>query len=206
MSPFDLDMIRFPGQQSDERVFLFLRRHWVSFLSGLAIVLVMIALPVIMTVFLGFLNIDEKLLADFVSGFGTQYPEIRAKQIMVFIYSAYYFFVASYFLILWLDYYFDITIVTNERIIDIRQVGLFNRAVSELYLLQIQDVTAKQVGVVQNIFHYGDVHIQTAGEKTNFVIDHVKDSYVVARRIVDLQEALMERRNSNNDDSVEVTG
>ncbi|MFA4930577.1 MAG: PH domain-containing protein [Patescibacteria group bacterium] len=204
MSPVDLDAIRFPGQQTDERVFLFLRRHWISFVGPVLIVMVMVLLPIIMTVFLRYLTFDmESVLVNIFQGFDSIDPGLRAKQMLVFMYSAYYFFVASYFLVLWLDYYFDITIVTNERIIDISQIGLFNRVVSELYLTQIQDVSGNQKGFLQNLFHYGDVIIQTAGGKNNFVIDHVSDSYGVARKIVDLQEALMERRISV-DDAVKV--
>ncbi len=204
MSPIDLEAIRFPGQQSDERVFLFLRRHWISFVGIVLIILVMVILPIMVWVFFSFLNFDvASMLESLFRGLDSSYPEIRAKQMIIFLFSAYYFFVASYFLILWLDYYFDITIVTNERIIDIQQVGLFHRTVSELYLQQVQDVTGKQNGVLQSLFNFGDVTIQTAGEKNNFVIDQVFDSYAVARKIVDLQEALIERK-SQADDAVVV--
>ncbi len=204
MSPIDLDAIKFPGQQSDERVFLFLRRHWISFVGLALVVLLMVVLPIMVWVFFSFLNFDiNQILQSVFRGLESPYPDLRAKQLIIFLFSAYYFFVASYFLILWLDYYFDITIVTNERIIDIQQAGLFHRTVSELYLQQIQDVTGKQNGVLQSIFNFGDVIIQTAGEKNNFVIDHVSDSYQVARKIVDLQEALIERKNPV-DDSVVV--
>lgn len=204
MSAMDVEAIRFPGQQSDERVFLFLRRHWVSFIPPLLIVLLMLLIPVIMGTFFGFLNFSvEGIIAGFFKGIGNLFPEIRAKQTMIFMYSGYYFFVASYFLVLWLDYYFDITIVTNERMIDIQQSGLFSRSVSELYLLQLQDVSGKQKGVWQSLFNFGDVVIQTAGQKENFVINHVANSYQVSRKIMDLQEALMDRKNKM-DDAVDV--
>ncbi len=205
MSPLDLDAIRFPGQQSDERVLLFLRRHWVSFLYISLVVLMMVILPIIMLVFFNLLGFDlQGLVVSVFRGVESAYPEIRAKQFTVFLFSAYYFLVLSYFLVLWLDYYFDITIVTNERIIDIQQSGLFNRSVSELYLQQVQDVSGKQQGLVQNLFGFGDVIIQTAGNKTNFVIDQVKDSYKISRQIIDLQETLIEKNKKSADDAVKV--
>lgn len=204
MSPINLDAIRFPGQQNDERVFLFLRRSSISFIGPVLIILVMILLPLLLQIFFSLMDINAfSIMTGLFVRIGSEFPVVRAGQMLIYLYSAYYFFVAGYFLVIWLDYYFDITIVTNERIIDINQVGLFNRSVSELYLTQVQDVSGAQKGLLQNMFHYGDVTIQTAGGKNNFVINHVSDSYNVARKIIDLQEALMERR-KGDDDAVEI--
>lgn len=204
MSPMDLDAIRFPGQQNDERVLLFMRRHWMSFVMVASIVFMMVIMPIVMLVFFNLLNFNvQGVIVSAFESMESAYPAVRAQQFTIFLLSAYYFLVFSYFLVLWLDYYFDITIVTNERIIDIQQSGLFNRSVSELYLQQIQDVSGKQVGLIQSLFGFGNVFVQTAGSKSNFVIDHVKDCYSVARKIVDLQEALIER-NKKPDDSVKV--
>lgn len=204
MSPISLEAIRFPGQQSDERVFLFLRRSSISFFGPIIIIMVMILLPLLLSVFFSLLDINAfSIIVGLYRRIGSEFPVVQASQLLIFAYSAYYFFVASYFLVMWLDYYFDITIVTNERIIDINQVGLFNRSVSELYLTQVQDVSGAQKGLLQNMFHYGDVTIQTAGGKNYFIINHVNNSYDVARKIIDLQEALMERR-KGDDDAVEI--
>jgi uncharacterized membrane protein YdbT with pleckstrin-like domain len=66
------------------------------------------------------------------------------------------------------DYYLDTWIVTNERIINIEQKGLFSRIVSELHLNQVQDVTSETHGIVATFLSYGDVHIQTAGARERF--------------------------------------
>ncbi len=57
----------------------------------------------------------------------------------------------------------DVLIVTNFRVIDIDQRGLFSRHVSEAGLSAIQDVSWKKQGFWQTIFRMGSVTVQTAG-------------------------------------------
>ena len=103
---------------------------------------------------------------------------------------------SMYFLAVWLlafieftDYYLDTWIVTNERIINIEQEGLFFRTASELDLAAVQDTTAEIRGFLQTIFTYGNVYVQTAGEKGRFHFknidnpEHVKE--IVTRLVED---------------------
>ncbi|MDD5438223.1 MAG: PH domain-containing protein [Patescibacteria group bacterium] len=57
----------------------------------------------------------------------------------------------------------DVLIVTNLRIVDIDQHGLFSRHVSEANLSAIQDVSWKKQGFWQTLFRMGSVTVQTAG-------------------------------------------
>ena len=70
--------------------------------------------------------------------------------------------------------------VTNEHIIDIEQKTVFNRIVAKLELERIQDVTAETKGFMQTVFNYGDVYIQTAGERERFVFKDVPSPQFVA--------------------------
>jgi len=92
------------------------------------------------------------------------------------------------------DYYLDIYIVTNERIVNIVQNGFFKREVSELHLHQVQDVNAAVKGIFPTMFHYGDILIQTAGEKENFIFKSIPHPYRVSRKIIDLLEEALEQR------------
>jgi uncharacterized membrane protein YdbT with pleckstrin-like domain len=97
-------------------------------------------------------------------------------------------FVWNTFFILWLDYYLDVWIVTNERIINIEQHGFFSRKVSELKLTKIQDVTSEIIGVIPSLLNYGNIYVQTAGEKERFTFHQIPDPNYVKNRIVQLQE------------------
>ncbi len=64
-------------------------------------------------------------------------------------------------------------IITNQHIVDIDQLGIFNRRESTLRLEEIQDIRATINGPLQTILHYGTIVIQTAGKQENFVFDFI---------------------------------
>lgn len=86
--------------------------------------------------------------------------------------------------LIWVDYYFDIWIITTHRIINIEQQGLFSRKVSELNYAKIQDVTTEVHGFIPTILNFGDVEVQTAGEEGNFVFRTVSDPYSIKNAIM----------------------
>jgi uncharacterized membrane protein YdbT with pleckstrin-like domain len=96
-----------------------------------------------------------------------------AGPIIILATSAYYLFACLLFFFSFIDYYLDIWIITNERIIDILQKGFFSRVISEQKLFRIQDVTSEVHGVIPTVLHFGDVHVQTAGTKERFFFNDV---------------------------------
>ena len=92
----------------------------------------------------------------------------------------------------YIDYYLDTWIITNLRIINIEQHGLFSRTASELYLGDVQDVTSEVKGVIPTLFDYGSVYVQTAGERQRFHfkdIDHPEKTKEKILRLVDEHRA-----------------
>ena len=79
-----------------------------------------------------------------------------------------YLITTAYFLESFLTWFFNVYIVTDERIIDIDFYNLIYKEVSDANIDKIQDVTYKMGGVVRTLFNYGDVLIQTASEVPNF--------------------------------------
>jgi len=80
------------------------------------------------------------------------------------------FFCALWMLILlmviftiWTNYFLDIWIVTNHRIMDIEQRTLFNREVKTLRMETVQDVQTDRIGVFQEFLDFGTIRVQTAG-------------------------------------------
>ncbi|MDI6777620.1 MAG: PH domain-containing protein [Patescibacteria group bacterium] len=166
--------INFPGQHEGEAIILFLRRHWFIFFMRLLFIIISIAgLIIIYFAFLFFNN---------------NFQESAFFNLLLFGESLATLFVWNFFFILWLDFYLDAWIVTNERIINIEQRGFFRRNISELKLTKIQDVTSEIIGVIPTLFNYGNIYVQTAGEKERFTFFQIPDPNKVKNIIVQLQE------------------
>jgi len=166
--------IIFPGKRENEQIILFLRRHWFIFLIRIFFILISIAGLVIIYVLINSLS--------------ENFRESAFYNLLIFGESLATLFIWNFFFILWLDYYLDAWIVTNERIINIEQRGFFMRNVSELKLTKVQDVTSEIIGVIPTLLDYGNIYVQTAGEKERFTFYQIPNPNYVKNTIVQLQE------------------
>lgn len=164
-----------PNQRPNEKVVLFLRRYWFAIATIIIAFLVLTTIPGVLI--WSYWDTVNAWIAHPVLG-----P-------LVIIGGS------IYFLSIWLfafleftDYYLDTWIVTNERIINIEQEGLFNRTASELDLAAIQDTTAEIHGILQTVFTYGQVYVQTAGEKGRFHFKNIDNPEEVKEIVTKLVE------------------
>jgi len=111
--------------------------------------------------------------------------------------SIYYLGIWIFFFSQFTDYYLDINIVTNDRILDINQKGLFGRVVAELDLTRVQDVHSEIKGIIPTMLNYGTVEIQTAGGEQNFIFEQVPNPHAVRQRIIEL--AALDRKREARD-------
>ncbi|MDD3067098.1 MAG: PH domain-containing protein [Candidatus Gracilibacteria bacterium] len=84
----------------------------------------------------------------------------------------------------WIDEEFDCFILTDERLIDVTQNGLFSISQSETNLDHIQDVKGRINGFWNNIFKTGDVEIQTAAHNVIFQMNYIYNPKEVAHLIL----------------------
>lgn len=103
--------------------------------------------------------------------------------------SIYYLSIYLFFYSQFIEFFLDIWIVTNDRIIDIEQEGLFARTISELDLYRIQDVTTEVNGFFPTIFHYGNVIIKTASSTTHIVFRNVSHPNEIRQALIQLAES-----------------
>lgn len=164
-----------PNQRPDEHVILFLRRHWFALLAIVAAFVLLVGVPLAAGWY--FLDIVEGWLA---------HPSIGP--LLVILGSIYFLSIWLFAFLEFTDYYLDTWIITNERIINIEQEGLFNRTASELDLAAVQDTTAEIRGILQTLFTYGQVHVQTAGEKGRFHFKNIDNPEHVKELITRLVE------------------
>lgn len=159
-----------PNRQKGENLVLFLRRHWIIIIGHWCFYVLLAAIPV------GFYFFIEY-----------QFPALLTTEItyalLLLLASIYYLFILLFFYHAFIDYHLDVWIVTNKRIINIEQKGLFNRVIAEHELDKVQDVTGKQKGILPTFLSYGDVLVQTAGEVPMFIFKQVDNPFEVAKII-----------------------
>ena len=86
-----------------------------------------------------------------------------------------------------LSWFFNVNIITDERIIDIDFHSLIYKEVTEAKVDNIQDQTFKMGGAVRTIFNYGDVYVQTASEVPNLEFLAVPKPALVIRILQELR-------------------
>ncbi len=171
--------LNFPGQYKNEKIVLFLRRHW--FILGAKVAgLIFFTLLILIAYYLVLRLMPGITESDF-------YPII-----VVILISAGLFIWAKFFAI-WNDYYLDVWIVTTERIINIEQEGMFRRIASEQKINRVQDITTEIKGFFPTIINYGHVYVQTASTRERFIFEQVARPYEVKKIILDLHDKYLKK-------------
>lgn len=80
-------------------------------------------------------------------------------------------------------------IITDKEIIQVLQKGVFQVKSSHLSHEDIEDVTSEQNGLLQTIFNYGTLNIETSGELKNFVFSYCPDPSRYARIVLEARHA-----------------
>lgn len=82
-------------------------------------------------------------------------------------------------------------IITDRNITQILQYGLFSRKVSQLNMMNVEDVTSEQRGMLPTLFGYGVLKIETAGEQVNFHFTFCPKPNYYAKVILNAREKML---------------
>lgn len=163
----------FDGQRPGEEVVFVFRRHIIAMRKGFYLLLI----PLVITAIPPLIwqtNLELFLLP--VGGF--------ALGLILFLYH----------FIMW---YFTIYIVTNQRIRQITQKGIFGKDVVELRLSKIQNISYNIPGFSGEIFGFGTIVIQTfVGD---LVIRHVEHPEKTYNKLQDAVNTAIERQGDNEE-------
>ena len=168
----------FPSQTDEETVYLVVREHWFHFFLKV----------VVWFFFAAILLMFNHYMPQYVPLMFSD----RAGQVTHLFTQVYTLFLVVSLFLIFLFYYLNIDVITDIRIVDVTQEGLFNHTVSELHIDKIEDVTSKTTGLFGTIFNYGDVYVQTAGTIERFEFVDVPNPASIEKMILDLYE-----KNSN---------
>lgn len=152
MKEFELE----PG----EHVVREARKHWFLFALTLLPYAILTVIPFTLPAFLAF----TPPLAVYAPYFNLGEPLMRAS-------------LGVWLLVVWTSawgvftrYYLNLWVLTNRRIVDIKQRGYFRREVSSLILNRVQDVTTDISGVLPSLLGIGTITVQTASEDVEFTM------------------------------------
>lgn len=136
---------KFETQGKDEKLLLLMRRHLITNVWWAGLVAVLIGVPLFWSEF------------PLISGVNP----LTGLALAIFWYLGLAFFVLQNVL-LW---FYNVYIVTDERIIDVDFFGLLYKNINATQIRKIQDVNYSQVGMMSSLFNYGTVVVETAGEQ-----------------------------------------
>ncbi len=169
---YSFGRFHFQGQHENEQILMVIHRHWFN------IVVHLIAVFFLSLFLLGSLSFFPFLFPEAVTNGSAPFFTFAQNTLLIFLWL--------YGFLVWIDYYFDVWIVTNERIVNIEQKGLFNRHISELRFSRVQDVTASVDGLIPTMLNFGDVYVQTAAEQERFIFRQVGDPFKIKDRVMTL--------------------
>ena len=165
--------------QDDEQILLWLHKHW--FILGR---------DIIGTVIVGVLPL---MVVTFMVSSGLGAGILPAP--VIFLTCIWMIVVWMSLTIVWTNYYLDVWIVTDKRIINIEQRSLFHRDVTTLRYERLQDATVKYQGFVSEMLDFGTLKIQTAGFDTHEMeFEGIPRPDEVKRLIFDRVDKTEERR------------
>ncbi|OGV89604.1 hypothetical protein A2Z41_02650 [Microgenomates group bacterium RBG_19FT_COMBO_39_10] len=145
--------VTFETQEKEEKVILLARQHLITNVRWILAAVVMLFVP-------GFVLM---IFPDFFSSF--QYRSL--------LNLVWYLLTFSFVFQRFLRWFFNVSIITDERVVDIDFPSLLYRDISSTKIDMIQDISVKMGGFVRSLFNYGDVHIQTAAEQKEFIFEAI---------------------------------
>jgi len=170
--------LRFEGQDKEEKILLLLRAHPITNLSWIIPAILLFFIP-----FFVFGGENSFIPAVFsLVNFDLSPIPMQFQIILLII---------NYLLILtiifegFLHWYFNVYIVTDKNIIDVDFHSILFKNIDVAPLRNIEDTSSSMGGILNAIFHYGHVFIQTAGTTKNIDLHNVARPHHVADFILD---------------------
>jgi len=154
----------FEGQKPYEEVKFVLHRHWATLVR-----------PVLYLVLLWI-------------GVGIVFYVFKASWVTAYVIFGILAFSVLYGGLKWFIWSNSLSIVTDLRVVDIDQRGLFHRTVASAMLENVEDVTVETKGVWASSFNFGTIMIQTGGSERMIEMEEMPDPYAVQQKILSIME------------------
>ena len=161
----------------EERIVLKKRRHWLVIVLELAPLVLAALLPPLLIA--GVSSVPQ-------IGFAfSDYSELA-----IFGLFAWWLFIWMIIFVVWTNYYLDVLVITNKRVIDIEQLGLFARDIVEVRMENVEDVKTEVLGLIASLLDIGNVYIQTAAESREVIIKNIPNPHKLREVIAQYRDEL----------------
>lgn len=162
----------YDGRDDDERIKYVIRKSVLLTLPWILATAFLFVIPLLISLVLNQLPEGTPVLLDGGS--------------VLIMTILWYLFVFGFFLQNILNWFFNILIITNKKIVDVDFVGILYKNISETTLDNIEDVTSNVSGALGVTFNIGALYIQTAAEKREFEFGGVDDPSKIRDVLSDL--------------------
>lgn len=143
--------VTFGEQEADEEIILLLRKHFITNFRWLLVTVVFMVLPIVLFIYRDLFPL----------------PSLPDK-FNALAFLSYLTIIIAFAYINFISWYFSISLITQKRLIDIDVVEIIYHDMAVTRYNLIEDITLVQSGFFKSFFNYGDIYVQTAGEKLHF--------------------------------------
>lgn len=159
-----------------------IRKHWIVIFSNAVVMAILAVVPIAALLY------GNQLLGSWLQDNGVGITENN----ILFFSTGWVLFVWIMFVVMWTNYYLDIIVLTNKRIVDIEQFILFAKDEVTIPLNRIEDVKIEVKGILPTLLRYGNIQIQTAGTHRETIMNTMKNPEAIKMQIDALLQTVEE--------------
>lgn len=163
---------KFQGEDHDERIKYIFRRSFITNFGWIFITGVMLFTPSFMSILFA-----SSLLQDT--------PSLSSRTSLILI-LFWYLVTFGFAFQNFINWFFNVYIITNKKIIDMDFHGMLSKNISEASLKNVEDVTSNVTGTLRIAFNFGHVYIQTSAKQREFDFVDVSNPSKVRDIVADL--------------------
>ena len=149
--------IYFATQEKGEKIVFVLRASFITNFRWIFLTIVCFLLPIF---YMNFVSVQKVALIS--------PPELENALILFW-----YILLVVYAIEHYIEWYFNVYVVTDRRVVDIDFAPLFSKKISETTYDKIEDTSFTMNNFIQTLFNFGDVFLQTAAEQREFEFRNV---------------------------------
>lgn len=179
--------------ETGEEILATVRKHWFIIFSQLIGTGLMIFVPLFIILFLSLSEKSQNIFTILQNN-----SQLGSFVLIFWILIS----LMSGFMI-WTNYYLDLWLITDRRIIVVNQISFFNRSVSNFRLERLQDVNVTINGLISTFLNFGTIDAHTAGNnEERFATSGLPDPRNLQAIIQKATDARLHDINSHSNDAV----